>query len=131
MHDKVLIDTCAWIDFLRSTDGVLGNFVTQALESDKAVICGVVITELLQRAKGKKELQKLNFIFSTLEVLPVNDNDWYKAGEMLQKLRSKGVTLPITDALIATVAKNHEVPICTIDKHFLHLAVDLVDIIKL
>ena len=128
MHEKVLIDTCAWIDFLRSTEGKLGDFVAQAIESDRAVICGVVITELLQGARGGAELQKLNFIFSTLEVLAVNESDWFKAGELLQKLRTKGITIPLTDALIATIAKNNKVPVCTIDKHFKQLGVDLVNI---
>ena len=42
---KVLIDTCAWVDFLRSKQGVLGDYVATAIERDQALLCGVVITE--------------------------------------------------------------------------------------
>ncbi len=55
MAKRILIDTCGWIDFLRSRDGVLGDYVSLAIEREQAVLCGVVIAELLQGTKGKKE----------------------------------------------------------------------------
>ncbi len=128
MHKKILLDTCAWIDFLRSTEGAMGDFVALAIERDEAVLCGVVITELLQGAKGKKELHQLDFLFSNIETLPIEDFTWTEAGRMLKKLRNKGVTLPLTDALIATVANKHGVPLLTIDKHFQHLPIELVSL---
>ena len=33
MNDKVLIDTCAWIDYLRAKEGQLGDEVATAIES--------------------------------------------------------------------------------------------------
>jgi predicted nucleic acid-binding protein len=51
--NEVMIDTCAWIDFLRKKEGVLGDAVVKLIEFDKAVICDVVVAELLQGAKGK------------------------------------------------------------------------------
>ena len=44
---------------------------------------------------------------------------------ILQKLRSQGITLPLTDALIAVIAQRYQVKVLTIDKHFQHLAVEL------
>jgi predicted nucleic acid-binding protein len=40
MSRKILIDTCAWIDFLRGKEGALGNAVERAL-SDDAVIAAI------------------------------------------------------------------------------------------
>jgi predicted nucleic acid-binding protein len=42
-------------------------------------------------------------------------------------LRTQGITLPLTDALIATVAKRKAMPVLTVDAHFQHLSVGLVD----
>ncbi|MEE9494236.1 MAG: PIN domain-containing protein [Gammaproteobacteria bacterium] len=126
MNRKILIDTCAWIDFLRSKKGHLGDCVSQAIENDRAVVCGVVIAELLQGAKGKKEKQHLETLFNTVECLATEEAVWFEAGNLLQTLRNKGITLPLTDALIATVAQKYTVPVMTIDKHFEHLPVKII-----
>jgi predicted nucleic acid-binding protein len=43
-------------------------------------------------------------------------------------LRLSGITLPLTDALIATIAKRNAVPVLTVDAHFQHLTLSLVDL---
>jgi len=120
---KILIDTCAWIDFLRAKDGALGDQVAQAIELGNAVLCDVVIAELLQGAKGDKEKSQLQFLFETVDKVDVINEDWVSAGLILQELRQKGFTLPLTDGLIAAVAKRNSLPVLTIDKHFQYLPV--------
>ncbi|MBN4063698.1 PIN domain-containing protein [Cardiobacterium sp. AH-315-I02] len=105
MTSGLLFDTCAWIDFLRFPDGILGDLIAKAIEGDKALLCGVVVTELLQGAKGKKENRQLDLLFSTIKSLPCDENVWREAGLMLQDLRRKGITVPLTDALIAVIAR--------------------------
>lgn len=123
MSQKILIDTCGWIDFLRSRSGSLGDQVEQALAEDTAVLCSVTVAELLQGAKGQKEQQQLAFLFENVECLAVVEADWATAGYTLQALRTRGITLPLTDALIAAVANRHGLPVLTIDAHFQHLGV--------
>ena len=124
---KTMIDTCAWIDFLRSKEGRTGDQVAQLIELGNAVICDVIITELLQGAKGHKEKSQLEFLFDTVELQSVIGEDWVNAGHLLQGLRLKGLTLPLTDALIAVVAKRNSLPVLTIDKHFKYLPVELIE----
>lgn len=128
MSTKILIDTCAWVAFLRSGQGVLASKVAQALNDDTAMLCGVTITELLQGAKGTKEKQQLDFLFANVPCVPIEPADWVAAGHTLQALRTQGITLPLTDALIATVAKRKVLPVLTVDAHFQHLSVSLVDV---
>jgi predicted nucleic acid-binding protein len=85
-----------------------------------------VIAELLQGAKGQKERQQLEFLFANVECLPVLPDDWHGAGRALQALRLSGITLPLSDAIIAAVAQRHGVSILTADAHFQHLSVGLV-----
>jgi predicted nucleic acid-binding protein len=40
-------------------------------------------------------------------------------------LRESGITLPLTDALIAAVATRHKAQVLTLDHHFSHLKVQL------
>ena len=128
MRQKILIDTCGWIDFLRSREGRLGDRVESALADDTASMCSVSITELLQGAKGQKEKQQLAFLFESVECLAVVEADWISAGNTLQNLRTQGITLPLTDALIAAVAKRRQFPVLTVDEHFLHLDVKLIPV---
>ena len=127
---KILIDTCAWIDFLRSKKGILGDYVASAIERDQALLCGPVVTELLQGAKGRKEKEQLELLISGVETLGAIKNDWVKAGLCLQVLRQKGMILPVTDALIATIASRNSVPVLTVDKHFENLSVSIVNPVK-
>ncbi|WGS87848.1 PIN domain-containing protein [Methylomonas sp. UP202] len=55
---RVLIDTCAWIDFFKSKNGQLGDQVVALIESNQAAITGVVVAELLQGVKQEKESQR-------------------------------------------------------------------------
>jgi predicted nucleic acid-binding protein len=121
MSRKILIDTCAWIDFLRGKEGALGNAVERALSDDTALICGVVMAELLQGAKGNKERQQLDFLFANVPCLNLEP-----AGTFLQTLRARGITLPLTDAVIAAIAQRCGVPVLTIDAHFQHLPVTVL-----
>ncbi len=126
---KVLIDTSAWIDFLRSKSGSLGDAVVRAIEQERAVLCGVVVAELLQGAKGKKEQKKLEFLVSHIERVQIAEDDWDEAGKLLQGLRNKGVSVPLSDAVIAVVARRLELSILTLDKHFKQLPVLLEEIV--
>ena len=122
----VLIDTCAWIDFLRYQNGELGNQVAALIENEQAAICGVVVAELLQGSKSEKQKQQIELLINTVTYLEMQEFDWMSAGQLLQELRTQGITLPLTDALIAVIAQRHQVSVLTIDKHFQHLAVKLI-----
>jgi hypothetical protein len=41
----VLIDSCAWIDFLRYQQDELGNTVSILIKNDEVAITGVIVTE--------------------------------------------------------------------------------------
>ena len=120
----VLVDTCAWIEFLRDNESALGDRVSALIEQERAVMCGVVVTELRQGLKlsaGKRnaaELSKLELLFQLVPCLPTTDRDWHSTGECLQQLRSQGITVPLTDALIAAIAKRCQVQVLTYDAHF-------------
>ena len=121
---RVLIDTCAWIDFFKSKTGDLGNLVTELIETNQAAITDVVIAELLQGVKQEKESQRLRILFRSIYYLPTEDSDWFNTGQLAQQLRAKGITLPLTDVLIAVIAQRYTIPVLTLDKHFQHLPVN-------
>ncbi len=123
---SLLIDTCGWVDFLRSGSGMLGDQVQHAMVEDRACLCSVTVAELLQGVKGQKEKRQLEMLFDSVPLLNVEPADWLSAGLALQALRSKGFQIPLTDALIAAVAIRNSLPVLTVDKHFAHLGVMVV-----
>jgi predicted nucleic acid-binding protein len=118
---RILIDSSAWIHFLRNSDVEVADAVERAILDDRAVITGPVVAELLQgiRDDGQAtELRELLAIVDREEVIP---NDWNVCGQTMRSLRSRGVTVPLTDALIATVAVRCDIPVLTVDAHFRQL----------
>ncbi len=113
---NILIDTSAWVEYFK------GNPTVVAMVHDgkdyASYITGPVITELFQGMKTEKEKESF---FTSLESLPrlkITDQDWSDAGTFGAQLRSKGITVPLADLIIYTVARNNNCSICTLDKHF-------------
>jgi predicted nucleic acid-binding protein len=124
----VLIDTSVWIDFFRNSTGKIGDRVAELIRLDRACLTGPVISELLHGVRGKKDAAQLNLLFTTIPYLQIEREDWSMAGKTLLKLRKTGLSIPLTDVLIATVAKRNNMAVFTLDKHFQHLAVECVPI---
>ena len=123
---ETLIDTSAWIDFLRKSDGKVGDKVAELIRSDNAYIAGPIQTELLQGVRGKKEISQLTTLLTIIPCTPVEPDDWCTTGNTLRALREQGLTIPLTDVLIATIAKRNNMYVLTLDKHFFDLPVKLV-----
>jgi predicted nucleic acid-binding protein len=121
---EVLIDTSAWIAFFRGHEP-LASRVDAALADGSAAVCGMIELEVLQNVRpGEEDVRSL--MRSTLR-LRTDEADYREAGERLAGLRRRGVTLPVTDGLIAQVALRYQLPLLEFDKHFEHIE-DLVRI---
>ena len=123
----VLVDTCAWIDFLRPGLRPLGERVDELLEADQACVCGVVLAELLHGVRNAGEERKVRWLLGIARRIETNEQDWDEAGDLLRRLRKKGVTAPLTDALIAIIARRNGISVLTANDHFRHLGVPILE----
>jgi predicted nucleic acid-binding protein len=123
--NKVIVDTSAWIDFFRNQSGEIGDMVAALIEQDRAALVGPVLSELLQGLKTRQEATALNELFSILPYLEISRDDWEKAGDLLRSLRRNGITVPLSDAIIAAAAQKNGHAVFTLDRHFEHLKVAL------
>lgn len=121
MSARLLPDTCAWIDFLRGADTPLADAVEKALLDGTVVTCGVVLFELTQGIKKPAEETAVLKAFAAVPVLELTRDHWVEAGRLSARLRKQGQTLPLSDLLIAVLAKAHGVMVLTIDRHFAHV----------
>lgn len=115
---RLLPDTCAWIDFFRGKQTPLATALEQSLLSGDVLTCGVVLLELLQGIKDSREEQLVHNALLALPHLEMTRDLWLKAGKLSSLLRKKGQILPLSDIIIATIAREHGCAVLTIDRHF-------------
>jgi predicted nucleic acid-binding protein len=115
---KVIPDTCAWIDFFSGRATSLSEALEQSLGNDSVTTCGVVIYELLQGIRSKREEEMILLAFEAVSHIEMTRSLWVKAGRLSATLRRKGVTIPFSDIVIASIALENSLAVMTIDRHF-------------
>ena len=118
MKPDILVDTSAWIDYFNKTDSETGNNVEHILQNGRAVLAGIVLTEILQGAKIKEEFDAILESMLSLPILEASLTTWVEAGRISFALRKKGITIPTTDLIIASLALENNCSILTLDQHF-------------
>jgi len=117
MSDRILVDTCIWIEFF-NPDSLMGKALERLIVSDSVVTCGIVLFELMQGIKSEKEKAVITNSISNLPYIEMDLQLWEKAAVISSSLKRKGLTFPLSDIFIAAIALEHNLPIFTLDKHF-------------
>ncbi|MFC1825429.1 PIN domain-containing protein [Thermodesulfobacteriota bacterium] len=118
MNIMTIVDTCVWIEFFRNTGSELTLHLKSLLRERRVVMVGIVLAEILQGIKSKKEANIVRQSFKTIPYQEMTREIWEKSGEMSAAFRKKGVNLPLSDLIIAASALYGGYEIFTIDPHF-------------
>lgn len=114
----ILIDTSAWVEFLRNTGTPVCNLVDELLAGDIAV-CDPVLMEVLAGARDESHLLSLRRLLARAAVIPVQPTDYEDAAALYRRCRRQGETVrKLIDCLIASVAIRAGVPILHYDADF-------------
>ncbi len=113
---KLLVDTSIWIEYFKGDKGV--HKIIHDNENYKVFITGPVIAELILGMKTQNEKENFAMCINALPKLQITDNDWIDAGNIGNTLRKTGVTVPLPDLIIFSIAKGNECTLFTLDKHF-------------
>lgn len=112
-----LVDTSVWIEFFRGV-AAEKELVTRLLALDRVFTAGPVLFELLQGIKSPEEREQVKEALLSVNYLEITPEDWEGAALISRELRTKGITIPMTDLLLAQLARNHELEIVSLDPHF-------------
>lgn len=113
-----LIDTSAWIEFLRPAGNPqIKTEVGDLVQSGRAAFTCPIRYELVSGAR-KNEQRTLDLLFEVAHHYPMIPSDWNRAAEIRSILIRKGVTVPLSDLLIFCVAERHGFPLLAKDAHF-------------
>lgn len=126
MKDNIFADTSAWIASFRVGGNLaLKEYLRTSLDLDRLVTTNIVILELLQGCKTRREYEVLKARMDVLPLYLVNENTWSIAYETEYSLRRKGITVPIVDILICSIALEHGLNIVHHDEHIKVVAREL------
>jgi predicted nucleic acid-binding protein len=115
----ILVDSSSWIHFLRKDgDAVVQSRVKRALNDGEACWCSMVKLELWNGAAGTRDHKVLKEFDEVLPLLSIDELVWTMASDLAKRARSKGISVPSTDLLIAACARHHGVDIETADNDF-------------
>ncbi len=115
---KFLVDSTIWIEFFKGHNKTVNNFVLPLIEEDKIYYNGVILSELLVGATNEREFTFLESNFEGFRYLETDKTIFAKTAQMGFKLRRRGVTIPLTDLIIAAHAIHHGLIVVTADPHF-------------
>jgi len=100
----ILIDTSAWIEFLRDTGSPTCEAVDALLDDDIGV-CDAITMEVLAGARDERHLADLRGLLARASVVRIVPADYESAAALYRACRRQGVTVrKLIDCLIAAVA---------------------------
>jgi hypothetical protein len=121
----MIVDTSAWIEWLRATGSVVDHALKAALErGDLTTVTGVIRQEVLQGARSERQAGELGRLLSACaSVEPVYPETYEHAADLYRRCRRGGRTVRGTvDCLVAALALEHGLPVLAHDRDFRTLA---------
>jgi hypothetical protein len=114
----ILIDTSAWVEFLRDTGSATCERVN-ALLGSRIATCDPVRMEVLAGARDDAHLQRLRRLLARATLLRTGPGDYESAAGLYRTCRRSGTTVrKLIDCLIAAVAIRANVPVLHADADF-------------
>ena len=114
----ILVDTSAWVEFLRGTESPVCDRVEDLLVSEIA-ICDATRMEVLAGARDEQHLQSLRRLLARAVTLPTRPSDYEDAALLYRSCRRGGETVrKLIDCLIAAVALRNGIQILHDDRDF-------------
>ena len=120
---NIALDTNAYTDFMRGDQGRL-----RVVRAARSIVVPVIVLGELRAgfAAGNQEstnaanLQR--FLASRrVSVLPPDEQTAHHYAQLFLQLRDKGTPIPTNDLWIAALAVQHDLVLCTSDRHFRQL----------
>jgi predicted nucleic acid-binding protein len=121
----ILIETSAWVEYLRGTGSDTHREVRRLLDDGEPIAStDVIAMELLAGARDAYRLRELQRLLARTRALPVHGpGDYIDAAGLYRACRRGGGTVPaLTDCLIAVVAIRNGVPLLQRDRDYETLA---------
>lgn len=125
MDDWVIVDTCIWASFFSKPSSPEKRAVDDLLDADRVALVGPIIAEVLLGFRRKDQADWVASRLRLAHYVETNWEDWRAAADLGRDLAAKGHRLPLTDLVVAAVAKRLDAFVYSTDPDF-----DLIDDLK-
>lgn len=125
MKAEYFIDTSVWIPYFRERESAYGDIIDEFLDEGRVHINGIVLAELLTGARTPEELERLKLALAGLSLVPSDRASFEAAGRNGFVLKKKGVSVPLSDLIIATDCMSRGLVLIEDDKHFAAISAHL------
>jgi predicted nucleic acid-binding protein len=115
MTGPTLVDACVWVDWL---GGRAVPELEALLERGTAAICGTVLAEVLSGVKSVETRRALAQRLQSVEYLSESRSAFTLAADTYAGLRARGITLPLSDCMLAALCSERDAAFLTFDQHF-------------
>ena len=117
-NEIILADTTVWIHFLRGSGIQFQERLVPLIMADRLATTPLIILEILVGAKSGKDYDKLSKDMAALRCFDVSAKLWQRAGKLGYTLRHNGLSVPLTDTLIAAAALENNAILLHDDRHY-------------
>ena len=118
----ILVDTSAWVEYLRDTGSPACIRVGELLGTDLAT-CDAVRMELLAGARNEQHRRDLRRLIARAALVPMQPGDFDRAAALYRQCRRRGETVRVLmDCLIGALAIRADLPVLHCDADFDALA---------
>jgi predicted nucleic acid-binding protein len=118
MDDWVFVDTCVWASFFGKPASVEKAAVDDLLDSDRVAVVGPILTEILLGFRRKEQADWVGSRLKSAHYVDIAWEHWREAAELGRALAAAGHKIPVTDLIVATIAKTSHSWLYTTDPHF-------------
>lgn len=110
----ILTDTSVVIVYERAPSPRLHKIVA----ANDAVVCGITVAELFAGVRNPRTEARVRTALADFRTLAIPDALWEQVGRNQSALLARGVTVPLTDTILATLALSLGVELWAYDAHF-------------
>lgn len=114
----VLIDSSVWIAAANSKNKECLQLKRMLLKNTSICVLKPIQVEVCQGARTEDEFHRLWEAFLGFDFLEITDKHWGLSAWNYFKCRKRGITVSTLDCLIATLAREHQIPLWSLDKVF-------------
>ena len=118
MKAEYFIDTSIWISYFREGGSRLCDQIDELIDHNRVHINGIILVELLTGARNEAEFDRLASALAGLKFVPSDPASFKSAGRNGCELKRKGISVPLSDVIIATDCIDHDLVLIEADKHY-------------
>lgn len=118
MDQWVFVDTCVWASFFAKPSSPEKRAVDRLIDQDRVALCGPILAEVLLGFRRKDQADWIGSRLLASHYVELTPTDWRTAADLGRTLAANGHRLPLTDLIVAAIARRLSAAVYSSDPHF-------------